>query len=190
MSLKTLYILIYVAVLLAGRFLSHSQRKSEDAVSQSKKITKDATAILMAVSVVIGFGMPLCEAALQENLTTEKWMTATGIAFMLAGFFITYKANRAIAENWSPVLEKTKEQRLVRSGVYAFVRHPLYLSGLLILVGTNIYFANTWSWFSILMVFIVTLYRIPIEEGRLEERYGQEYIDYKQKTKAIIPWMF
>ncbi len=189
MSTKTSYILIYVALLLVGRFTSQSQRKSESTLSQTQKIAKDPTAMIMALSVFIGFGMPLFEAALREIFIIQIWNTVMGIVFMAVGFFLTYYANRAIAENWSPVIDKTKEQRLIKSGVYSIVRHPLYLSGLLLLTGTNLYFGNIWSWLSTMLAFVVTLYRIPIEEQQLESRFGREYVDYKRQTKAVIPWI-
>ena len=187
MSVNTPYILTYVAFLLIGRFIAQSQRKSESPLAQTQKIAKDPTAIIMAFSVFIGFGMPLLEASLRERFT-QAWLTAIGIGFMTVGFFITYYANRAIAENWSPVIDKTKEQKLIRSGIYSVIRHPLYSSGLLLLIGTNLYFSNSWSWLSTLLAFIITLYRIPVEEKQLKGRFGQAYADYKSRTKALIHW--
>jgi protein-S-isoprenylcysteine O-methyltransferase Ste14 len=142
----------------------------------------------MALSVVLGFGLPVLEAALQER-SIQAWMTVSGIALLAIGFFLGYSANRTIAENWSPVIDKTKDQRLAKSGVYSVVRHPLYLSALLLLTGTNLYFGNSWSWLSTLLVLVVTLYRIPIEERQLASRFEQDYADYKRQTKALIPWI-
>ncbi|MBN1931936.1 MAG: isoprenylcysteine carboxylmethyltransferase family protein, partial [Desulfobacterales bacterium] len=157
-------------------------------VSTQKVRVRDPTAITMALSVFIGFGMPLLEAALRET-SIQTWMRVTGIALMLIGFSIGYSANRIIAKNWSPVIDKTQEQQLVKLGVYSVVRHPLYFSGVLLLMGTNVYFGNSWSWLSTLLVLVVTLYRIPIEEKQLASRFGQEYADYKRQTKALIPWI-
>jgi protein-S-isoprenylcysteine O-methyltransferase Ste14 len=143
----------------------------------------------MAFSVFVGFGAPLLEASLGERFA-PVWSALSGIICMAVGFLIAYYANRTIAKNWSPVIEKTKEQKLIQSGIYSAVRHPLYFSGLLLLIGTNLYFGNAWSWLSTILAAIVTLYRIPIEEKQLEERFGQEYADYKARTKALIPWVY
>ena len=189
MLVNTAYILAYVAFLLIGRFISQSQRKSDRPLSQTKKIAKDPTAILMAISVLAGFGAPLLEASLHERLI-PVWLTVSGILLMTVGFLIAYYANRTIAKNWSPVIDKTKEQRLIQSGIYSVVRHPLYFSGLLLMIGTNLYFGNSWSWLSTILAFIITLYRIPIEEKQLVGRFGQEYVDYKLQTKALFPWVY
>jgi protein-S-isoprenylcysteine O-methyltransferase Ste14 len=189
MSTKTVYILVYVVVLITGCFMSQSQRKADKLAPQARQIAKDSTAVVMAMAVLVGFGVPLLEAALEEVLDMPIWRAAPGIAFVLFGFALAYQANRIIAQNWSPVIEKTQEQSLVKSGVYSLIRHPLYLSGLLIVIGTNIYFGNTWAWISTALVFGITLYRIPIEDRQLEMRFGQEFVDYKKQTKAIIPWI-
>ena len=105
------------------------------------------------------------------------------------GYWVAYAANRTISKNWSPTVDKTQKQNLVTSGVYSTIRHPLYLSGLLILVGTNIYFGSSWAWVGVLLVLIVILIRLPIEERHLAVRFGQEYITYRERTKAILPWM-
>ncbi|HLO14711.1 MAG TPA: isoprenylcysteine carboxylmethyltransferase family protein [Anaerolineales bacterium] len=189
MAVKTYYILVYVALLLVGRFISQRQRKSEGLLLQTQKIAKDPTAMVMALSVFLGFSLPLFEAALRV-IFTPTWVTVIGIVFIASGFFLARWANRSIAENWSPVINKTTDQRLAQSGAYSVVRHPLYLSGLLLLIGTNLYFGNSWSWLSTILALIITLYRIPIEEKQLVSRFGQEYADYKRQTKALIPWIW
>ena len=189
MIVNTSYLLVYFAFLLIGRFLSQSQRKADRLLVQTQRIAKDSTAILMAFSVFVGFGAPLLEASLRERFI-PVWLTLSGILCMTVGFFIAYYANRTIAKNWSPVIDKTQEQKLIQSGIYSVVRHPLYFSGLLLLIGTNIYFGNSWSWLSTLVAGIITLYRIPIEEKQLEGRFGQEYVNYKSRTKALIPWVY
>jgi protein-S-isoprenylcysteine O-methyltransferase Ste14 len=112
---------------------------------------------------------------------------------MVSGFLmaiaIAYFANREIGVNWSPTIEKTQKQKLITSGIYGIVRHPLYLSGLLILVGTNIYFGSKWAWLGAILTLIALLLRIPVEEKHLIKRFGEAYIAYKRQTKAILPWI-
>ena len=97
-------------------------------------------------------------------------------ALLVLGWGVACAANRAIGENWSPTIDKTKEQNLVTSGVYSVVRHPFYLAGAFLITGTSVYFGNSWAWLGALPALIVILVRIPIEERRLVERFGKEYI--------------
>jgi len=81
------------------------------------------------------------------------------------------------------------EGKLLTNGVYAIVRNPMY-SGLLIFMplGIALWFR---SWL-ILTVPIVTYIAFKLvfkeEDKYLEEKFGQEYLDYKSKVNAIIPF--
>jgi protein-S-isoprenylcysteine O-methyltransferase Ste14 len=181
---------VYVIVMLIGRFISQRQRKSKHSLlSQSRAITKDWTASFVALSAAVAIALPVLEATMRETTISNVYTSLVGLAIIIVGWGVDYVANRTIGESWSPTIDKTKEQDLVTSGVYAVIRHPLYLSGLLILAGTNIYFGSSWSWFGALLALIVILIRVPIEERRLVERFGQEYIAYQKRTKAILPWI-
>lgn len=111
------------------------------------------------------------------------------MAILVVSWGIAYFANREIGIDWSPTIEKTQKQKLVTSGIYGIIKHPLYLSGLLILVGTNVYFGSKWAWLATTLVLIAILLRIPIEQKHLRERFGEEYIAYKRRRKTILPWI-
>jgi protein-S-isoprenylcysteine O-methyltransferase Ste14 len=189
---ESIYRLIfYVFVMLAGRFFSQRQRHTDRSlVFQSQAIAKDWTALLTALSTAVAIALPVLEASLRGNNITNVWAAMAGIAMILAGWGVAYLANRAIGASWSATIDKTQEQRLATSGMYSVVRHPLYLSGLCILAGTNIYFGSSWAWLGALAALIIISVRVPIEERLLLERFGQEYIDYQKRTKAILPWIF
>jgi len=180
----------YVIVMLIGRFISQSQRNTKHSlIFQSRAITKDWTALLTALSAALAIGLPIFEATLRENSYLEYLHVLAGLVIILMGYGVAYAANRAIGKNWSPIIDKTKEQNLVTTGMYSIIRHPLYLSSLLILAGSNIYFKSSWAWVGTLLALIVILIRLPIEERRLVERFGQEYIAYQNRTRAILPWI-
>jgi protein-S-isoprenylcysteine O-methyltransferase Ste14 len=180
----------YIIVMLVGRFISQGQRKTKHSLlSQSQAILKDWTALLTALSSALAIALPVLEATLRETLISNMYTILAGLTIILAGYGVSYGANRAISENWSSTIDKTQEQNLVTSGLYSTIRHPLYLSGLLILAGTNIYFTSSWGWVGVLLALIAILIRVPLEERYLVERFGQEYIAYQKRSKAILPWI-
>jgi len=191
MGTQTSSLIIYIIVIFTGRLLSQRQRRRRQSLStQWQNMVNDPTTLASGLLVAIAIGMALIEATLRQNITLQLHTALIGVIILIVGWGIAYFANREIGENWSPTLEKTEEQKLVTSGIYVIVRHPLYLSGLLILVGTNVYFGSKWAWLGTTLVLIVILLRIPIEEKHLKERFGEEYIAYKRRTKAILPWIF
>lgn len=98
--------------------------------------------------------------------------------FYLGRFFT---ANVAIAS----------DHRVVDTGPYRFIRHPSYTGSLIMLLGLCLSYQN---WASLLIIFIpcfvVTRWRIHIEEKALLEALGELYRNYMQKTKRLIPLIY
>jgi protein-S-isoprenylcysteine O-methyltransferase Ste14 len=77
--------------------------------------------------------------------------------------------------------------QLVTTGIYGHVRHPQYLGFLLFTLGMNI----LWITFSALLLwFILAIlyYRLAKKEDKeLEERFGEEYLNYKRDVPMLMP---
>lgn len=79
--------------------------------------------------------------------------------------------------------------RLVRSGVYAYIRHPMY-AGILIFCGVLV-----WQNFNLIrlggyaLLFLVLVIKIILEERELEKKYP-EYVEYKKITNRLIPFVW
>ena len=77
--------------------------------------------------------------------------------------------------------------KLVNDGIYRYVLHPQYLGFLLLTLGMNIQYTTV---LTLLMwpLLIVLYYRLArIEEKEVEEKFGEEYRQYKQKTPMFFP---
>lgn len=84
--------------------------------------------------------------------------------------------------------ERTTE--LVTSGIYRYIRHPLYSSLLLLAWGT--YF-KTINQAGITLVLIATLLldaTAKADEEECIQIFGKEYQEYMQRTKKFIPYVF
>ena len=86
----------------------------------------------------------------------------------------------------NPVEFKNVE-KLVTSGIYKYSRNPMYLGMIMIIISTAVYYLN---FFSLLTPFIfyfwINRFQIKREEVFLEEKFGQEYLSYKTKTRRWI----
>ncbi|HKY53591.1 MAG TPA: isoprenylcysteine carboxylmethyltransferase family protein [Anaerolineales bacterium] len=72
---------------------------------------------------------------------------------------------------------------LLRRGLYAYSRHPMYLSELILLFGWVIFYGSV----ALLIVFVIwylffNYYQMPLEERILEARFGETYREYKSKV--------
>jgi methanethiol S-methyltransferase len=77
--------------------------------------------------------------------------------------------------------------KFVNDGIYRYIRHPQYLGFLLLTLGMNIQYTTV---LTLIMwpLLIVLYYRLARrEEKEVEEKFGEEYSQYKQKTPMFIP---
>ena len=83
------------------------------------------------------------------------------------------------------------EQRVQKSGVFRFIRHPSYTGLLIIFTGIGLH-TRSWMAFTIVVVPITValLYRIHVEEAALSQEFGEEYRTYCRSTKRLIPGVF
>jgi len=87
--------------------------------------------------------------------------------------------------------EKSPENTtiLIKSGIYHYIRHPLYCS--LLLLGTGIMFKDTGSFQLIAgsVNIIALFFTAKIEEKEMLVRFGNQYADYMKETKMFIPFI-
>jgi protein-S-isoprenylcysteine O-methyltransferase Ste14 len=75
-------------------------------------------------------------------------------------------------------------ERLVTDGPYRWRRNPIYLGDVLILLGLAELTHNIW-FVMLTPVFALAVFKLAIvpEERHLEERFGDAYLDYKERTR-------
>jgi protein-S-isoprenylcysteine O-methyltransferase Ste14 len=82
------------------------------------------------------------------------------------------------------------EQRpsgIVSTGVFRYVRHPLYLGSILFYLGLVISTASLISFALVVLIFLFYDYIAGYEEKLLEERFDEAYRRYKQRTGKWLP---
>ena len=87
--------------------------------------------------------------------------------------------------------EKSRENTtiLIKSGIYHYIRHPLYCS--LLLLGTGIMFKDPGTLQLIAGAVNITalFFTAKIEEKEMLVRFGDQYVDYMKETKMFIPYI-
>jgi protein-S-isoprenylcysteine O-methyltransferase Ste14 len=77
--------------------------------------------------------------------------------------------------------------RVVSSGAFRYVRHPLYSACLLFYLGLAVSTASIFSFGLFVLIFIFYNYIASYEERWLDEKFGQEYGKYKKGTGKWVP---
>ena len=80
-----------------------------------------------------------------------------------------------------------KVNKLIISGIYKYSRNPMYLGLLMIVISTSIFFLNILSITTPFLFYCwINRFQIKREESFLTEKFGEEYISYKIKTRRWI----
>lgn len=111
-------------------------------------------------------------------------LTAAGIALILLGVWMWYSAVfRAKVE------DHIKGNTLATTGVYAWVRNPIYSAFLLACTGALLLADNLWL---MILPVVFWLYLTALmkctEEKWLARLHGEQYADYCRKVNRCIPW--
>jgi len=81
--------------------------------------------------------------------------------------------------------------RLVSGGPYRRVRHPLYLGMVVTLLGLALAMGSLWGLAGVAALFIPAgAHRARQEDKALAQRFGQEWQDYADRTRFLIPWLW
>jgi len=113
-----------------------------------------------------------------------------GLAILVLGIvtgLLALKKHKKGNFNIRPDIKENCE--LVTGGIYSYVRHPMYLSVILSMLGiTTIYF--TYYEVSLFILLVITLLVKLFYEESLWKCHGVEYGNYMKTTKRIIPFIF
>jgi protein-S-isoprenylcysteine O-methyltransferase Ste14 len=112
-----------------------------------------------------------------------------GIAITLAGLGFAIWSRLHLGTNWSgqPVIRV--HHKLVRTGPYNIVRHPIYTGILVAFAGSALVIGEFWAFLAIFILLVAFFAKIRLEERVLLEEFGESYIRYKKEVKALIPFL-
>ena len=119
------------------------------------------------------------------TFTNMRWIfILIGILCFIIGITLWLKA--VIIDRLDAHIIKNE---LVTTGVYAYVRNPVYSAFMFVCTGVLLIYGNLillllpiiyWGFMTVLMK--------STEEKWLEDLYGQEYVQYRQRVNRCIPW--
>jgi protein-S-isoprenylcysteine O-methyltransferase Ste14 len=117
-----------------------------------------------------------------------------GFTVFYVGLSIGIKATKVLYREgyglpWGGVRSEARSSRLVTTGPYAYTRNPMILGYSLLPCGMGFMFRSPGMFTAIpLAVALVSVGIVKfLEEPSLEERFGQEFLDYKESTPFLVP---
>lgn len=125
------------------------------------------------------------------NLRFAEWVKWVGVAILTLGNIVLYLSHSNLGKNWSITLDISDKHTLTTTGIYQYVRHPMYLSFLLLVVGIFAGTLNILVGGSLVVWFLIMyLGRVKQEEQMMIDEFGDEYVEYMKKTGRLLPKLF
>lgn len=144
--------------------------------------------VAMQILVVIAIVLALIILKIPQERLLPIWVGVALFPISLALFVSSFVAhamvNRTIQVNVCPSPDSRKQ--LVVRGIYAYVRHPMYLSGSLLLIGVTVWHGNIVAIGGGLMATLF-FYLKGIHEEQLLLQVYADYPDYMKRTGRLFP---
>ena len=112
-----------------------------------------------------------------------------GDALVAIGFYLIFLVYR---ENTftSATIEVAENQRVISTGPYAIVRHPMYASASLYLAGTPLALGSLWGFVPLALMIPVLIWRL-LDEERFLAKNLSGYTDYQSRVRhRLIPFVW
>jgi protein-S-isoprenylcysteine O-methyltransferase Ste14 len=215
MIMGPLYVLLLVEKRWEREYTTEARKRELEAKKLEKRKDRTSIKIWAAVSIIIILVLPL--VLIVDGLVFKigilyspylSFFTPLDIYLQIAGFFVSFLGLIVLVISDKIVIEHVytkalEERSMITTGIYAFIRHPLYLSLILVPIGLLLL---TLNYLSLVLFAAATIFTngdlkecgregkftfittaMKCEEKALIRIYGSDYEEYMKRTGRIFP---
>jgi protein-S-isoprenylcysteine O-methyltransferase Ste14 len=193
--METLFRIILPVLIIAfavhrGYYVrNHSQPEAVTLKKRQEGIASKVSGVLGVIGFISVIAFVINPSWLAfASLSFPVWLRWVGIVLALAGFALLQWAQVTLGNSWSDTPRMMKEQTLITSGPYQFIRHPIYTAFVLIL-GSALLISANWliglAWLGMTVLEVAS--RVGFEESLMLEYFGDQYREYMKKTGRLLP---
>ena len=123
------------------------------------------------------------------RLSFSWWSLGLSIPLLLLGWLLSGWSVVAFFLTGGTPVPFNPPPRLITTGLYAYVRNPMFLGGFLFLLGLGVLLGSLSLTFIFapLLIVLYVFYVKAVEEKEMEKKFGQEYLEYKKRVPMFIP---
>ncbi len=138
---------------------------------------------------LVRFGIPIGTLGIivfQHTLVQNIFV----VILLIVGLVIAILARRTLAGNWSGQVALKRDHELITTGLYQYVRHPIYTGMLMMILGTALSQGTLGAVIGFLIILLGIFFKLRDEEALMTEHFAEAYASYKQRTKMLIPFVW
>lgn len=121
--------------------------------------------------------------------SVQEILILLGTTMIVAGCFMNISGRFHLGKNWANQIKIYEKHSLIQTGMYRWVRHPLYASIILMFFGACLVFRNIAALLAVTVVFVPFMYYRALQEERLLMQRFSQYEEYRRKTGMFFPLM-
>lgn len=182
-------------ILFSGLGISTYFRRKADKEA-GEKISRKVDGSLMMSTIKLG-GLILWLSPLLylinpgwmawSKMGLSEWVRWLGVGTGILCVGLIYWLFSSLRSGITPTSATRAQHKLVTSGPYRWVRHPLYTVGSALFISFGL-MADNWFIAALgMLAFIAMAIRTPKEEANLIEKFGDEYREYMKRTGRFLP---
>lgn len=181
---------LFTGIGISSYFRRKADRESGETISRKADGTAFTTLIrigglVLWLSPLIYLINPAWMA--WSKIGLPEWVRWLGVVIGVLCILGIYWLFSSIGSGITPTSATRKEHRLVTSGPYRWVRHPLYTVGSSLFIAFGM-MADNWFIAALgLLAFVAMASRTPKEEANLIAKFGDEYREYMRQTGRFFP---
>jgi protein-S-isoprenylcysteine O-methyltransferase Ste14 len=161
------------------------ERRVRGGASDEKDRTQKIIHALVVVAFLAGIFVPVADHRLGWS-RVPAWVSIAGDLLVALGFlfiFFVFRENTYA----SGTVEISAGQRVISSGPYAMMRHPMYTGSIVMLLGVPLALGSWWGLLALVPFTLVILWRL-LDEEKFLARNLPGYSEYRNKVRyRLVP---
>lgn len=195
MDENLIFRIIVIAMMLSAFTVSaYHRRKAQQSSGDEIDRRKEGDFIMIALRIGGGLIWLLIlaymiypPAVAWATIPLPSWLRWLGVLGGFTAVILLIWMFRSLGMNITDTVVTRKEHSLVTHGPYRWIRHPLYTFGALLFLSLSLV---TQIWLIPLLAIptmAILVQRTSIEEKTLQNRFGEQYIQYSERTGRFFP---
>lgn len=148
---------------------------------------RPASILDFAPFIIFFAALMLYETGQVTSISASETLQNAGIIFSFLGFGLYIVARWTLAGAWGT--STSSPSTLVKNGIYAYVRHPMYTAIMIMMVGSTLLSSSAALFVALPFIVVAFYIKSKVEEQILQLIFS-EYAYYKAKTKMFLPAIF
>ncbi len=194
LSIRVLFIVLYGLFLIPRgyyRFVKPRHEKEKTGETDRATVGKIQAVLTLIIlgglisSILYVLGLPLMDWF--QMLQYPIWLRVAGALLVLIMIPLLAWIHRELDRQYSAVLKIKSDHQLITTGPYERVRHPMYTVLILFFFGLSLVSANLIVILFAVLLMLAFPFWVRIEEEKMIEVFGEEYIEYMKRTGRFFP---